>query len=129
MPSDPCPCHSGKEFERCCKPFIHCHALPEKAVQLMRARYSAYSLLNGEYLKASWHASKRPPRIELNDKIQWIRLTIENVTAGTAVDDKGEVEYIAVFKLNGKAHRLHEHSRFVKDNRQWFYLDGDILTN
>ena len=26
----------------------------------------------------------------------------------------------------GRAIRLHEHSRFVRENDRWYYLDGDI---
>lgn len=37
------------------------------------------------------------------------------------------VEFIARYKLSGRAHRLHEISRFVYQAGQWFYVDGDIL--
>ncbi|MBS3997943.1 MAG: zinc chelation protein SecC, partial [Hydrogenophaga sp.] len=26
----------------------------------------------------------------------------------------------------GRAHRLHETSRFVREEGQWFYVDGDL---
>ncbi|MFZ9430303.1 MAG: YchJ family metal-binding protein [Burkholderiaceae bacterium] len=29
-------------------------------------------------------------------------------------------------KLGGKAHRLHETSRFVRELGQWWYVDGQI---
>ena len=42
-------------------------------------------------------------------------------------DETGDVEYVARFKIDGKAHRLHENSHFVKEDDQWFYVDGDFL--
>nr|HQU63386.1 YchJ family metal-binding protein [Nitrosomonas sp.] len=31
------------------------------------------------------------------------------------------------FKIGGRAHRLHEISRFVRENGRWFYIDGDMI--
>jgi SEC-C motif-containing protein len=28
--------------------------------------------------------------------------------------------------VNGRAHRLHEVSRFVRENGKWFYVDGEV---
>ena len=36
------------------------------------------------------------------------------------------VEFVARYKINGRAHRLHEVSRFVREHGLWFYVDGDI---
>jgi len=36
------------------------------------------------------------------------------------------VEFVARYKVNGRAHRLHEVSRFVHENERWFYVDGDV---
>jgi SEC-C motif-containing protein len=38
------------------------------------------------------------------------------------LDEQGTVEFVARYKVGGKAHRLHEISRFVRENGQWFYL-------
>ena len=40
--------------------------------------------------------------------------------------DHGTVEFVARSKLGGRAHRLHEVSRFVRENGRWFYRDGDV---
>ena len=34
------------------------------------------------------------------------------------------VEFVARYKVNGKAERLHEVSRFVKMQHYWYYLNG-----
>ena len=39
---------------------------------------------------------------------------------------QGVVEFVARYKIGGKAHRLHETSRFVREGEQWFYLEGDF---
>ncbi len=38
-----------------------------------------------------------------------------------------EVEFVARFKVDGRAHRLHEASRFTRNEvSHWIYIDGDI---
>ncbi len=34
---------------------------------------------------------------------------------------------MARYKVGGRAHRLHEISRFLREADRWFYLDGDIV--
>ena len=41
--------------------------------------------------------------------------------------DKGTVEFIARFKVSGRAERLHEVSRFEKQDDHWLYCDGELL--
>jgi SEC-C motif-containing protein len=36
------------------------------------------------------------------------------------------VEFVAHHKVNGRAGRLHERSRFVREGGAWFYLDGVV---
>ena len=40
--------------------------------------------------------------------------------------DHAVVEFIARSKLDGRAHRLHEASRFVCEGGRWLYVDGDL---
>ena len=44
-----CPCHSGEEYEKCCKPY-HEGAAPPTPEKLMRSRYSAYALSLADYI-------------------------------------------------------------------------------
>ena len=39
-------------------------------------------------------------------------------------DDSATVEFVARSKLGGRAQRLHEISRFVRQGGRWYYLDG-----
>jgi SEC-C motif domain protein len=41
--------------------------------------------------------------------------------------ESAEVEFVARSRLAGRAHRLHERSRFAHEHGRWFYVDGDLL--
>lgn len=94
----------------------------------MRSRYSAYALGDENYLLNTWHSTTRPAAICLKDgaATKWIGLDIKSTSQGTELDDQGMVEFIARYKINGKAQRLHETSQFKKEQGKWFYLDGVI---
>lgn len=124
-----CPCGSGLKFAACCGQFIAREQLPATAEQLMRSRYCAYVQTNPSYLRDSWHPSTQPAELLLDDfpAPQWLGLKIVRTSAGRDTDNHGEVEFVARYKLGGKAFRLHEVSRFVKEEGRWFYLAGEIL--
>lgn len=119
-----CPCGSGNPYNSCCQPYIEQISEAPTAEALMRSRYTAFVLHDEEYLRYSWHPDYRPKNIHLNEDTQWLELKIVNTVAGSACDETGEVEFVARSKLNGKATRLHENSRFSRYENQWVYLDG-----
>ena len=86
----------------------------------MRSRYTAYVLANERYLLDSWHVSTRPESLDLADNIKWLRLKIIN-------SNKNKVEFIATYRLQGKAYKMHESSRFINEDGNWFYVDGVAL--
>ena len=136
-----CPC-GGTSFATCCAPFIAGEALPPTAEALMRSRYTAYSQRNEEYLRATWHPSTRPADALFADaeKVQWLGLEIKSALrlrkrqAHLAeTPDSDSVEFVARYKIGGRAHRLHEVSRFLREPDpacdgapRWFYLDGSF---
>ncbi len=94
----------------------------------MRSRYCAYVISAEQYLLNSWHPSTRPAELDLGQSpLQWLGLKIRHTVAGESNDTEGSVEFIARCKHNGKAQRLHELSRFCKENGRWYYLDGKQL--
>ena len=107
-----------------CQPYVEQTSNAPTAEALMRSRYSAFTLLNEEYLRYSWHPDTCPKQIRLNGNTQWLGLKIKNTVAGDVSDDTGEVEFVARNKVNGKASRLHECSRFSRYNNRWVYLNG-----
>ncbi len=99
---------------------MHLRAPDAKA--LMRSRYSAYALALTDYLLATWHASTRPPALDLEPGLRWLGLQIRQFQQ---IDDThATVEFVARSKLGGRAHRLQEISRFVREGGRWFYIDG-----
>ncbi|MCA1926763.1 MAG: SEC-C domain-containing protein [Thiobacillus sp.] len=120
-----CPCGSGAAYAACCGPCHRGVAAPD-AERLMRSRYSAYVLGLEDYLFATWHPDTRPPTLDLNapPRARWLGLEVKR----HAVQDAGHatVEFIARYKLNGRACRLHETSRFVRHQGRWLYVDGDV---
>lgn len=123
----PCPCGSGQAYADCCGRFIDGDALPETAEALMRSRYTAYSLNNARYLLDTWHPTTRRQELGLDEPVKWLDLKILNTEAGGPNDRSGRVEFVARYKLNGRAHRLQENSRFQRHSGRWFYVDGIIL--
>ena len=94
----------------------------------MRSRYSAYVLDLTGYLLATWHASTRPASIEANPLgLKWLGLEVRRHTIQDA--DHASVEFVARSRLGGRAQRLHETSRFVREEGRWYYVDGDLRRN
>ncbi len=119
-----CPCGSKSSLAHCCLPLLNRQKQAATALSLMRSRYSAFTLKNTAYLLATWHSDTRPKALELeHDTQQWIRLKIIDTLAGQVTDNTGEVEFIATYKIAGKAQRLHERSRFSRQNGEWRYVD------
>ena len=121
-----CPCGSKITYAECCARYIEGGEAVSSAEALMRSRYSAYTLLKEDYLLASWHPSTRPASLGLADEAptKWIGLEVKRHEQQDA--ESAIVEFIARYKVNGRAHRLHEVSRFVREAGRWFYVDGDI---
>lgn len=118
-----CPC-GGATYASCCGRYIDGGEPAPTAEQLMRSRYSAYVLRNESYLKATWHASTRPAdTITQDDGTKWLGLDVRKHVPG---GDAATVEFVARYKLGGRAHRLHEVSRFVREDGRWFYVDGSF---
>ena len=119
---DACPCGSGHVYPQCCGRW-HAGAAAPDAEALMRSRYSAYVLGLHDYLLASWHDSTRPQGLEMEPATRWLGLEVKQY-AVTGVD-AAEVEFVARYRIGGgSAVRLHEHSRFVREQGRWFYLDA-----
>jgi SEC-C motif-containing protein len=95
----------------------------------MRSRYSAFVLGHVPYLLATWHSSQRPAELTLEAGVKWLGLEIRQYHVTGA--DTAEVEFVARFRVGGKAVRQHERSRFVREDGgeglRWFYVDGDVL--
>lgn len=124
-----CPCESGQPFAVCCAPYLAGDKPAPTAEALMRSRYSAYTRRDAAYLLRTWHSSTRPAVLDLEQDagLRWLGLKILNRSAGGPEDGEGTVEFVARYKaVGGKAGRMHEVSRFVREGGAWYYLDGEI---
>lgn len=137
----PCPC-GGAQFVACCGRFIAQQAIPQSAQELMRSRYTAYALRDDVYLSETWHRSTRPASVSTtsdDDGLKWLGLEIKK---HTTQGDHATVEFVARYKVVGRAHRLHEVSQFVREREEselagehpqsvfrWFYVDGVFPEN
>ncbi|WP_028454888.1 YchJ family protein [Chitinilyticum litopenaei] len=121
---DTCPCGSGLALSACCGRYHAGQPAPDPE-RLMRSRYTAYVLGLEDYLLATWHASTRPACLGLTDepRAHWLGLTVKQ--AGQD-GEQGSVAFVARYKVGGRAYRMEEHSRFVREAGCWFYLDGEI---
>jgi len=121
-----CPCGSTKPYTACCARYVERNEAAPTAEALMRSRYTAYTLLKVDYLLATWHISARPTSLDLAADVatKWIGLEVKRHEQQD--DDHAIVEFVARYKVNGRAHRLHEVSRFVREDGRWFYVDGEI---
>ena len=122
-----CPCGSGRSLAACCGPCLDGAAPAASAGALMRSRYSAYVLGDEAYLLATWHPDTRPGALHLATAPppRWLGLRVK---AHRPLDaEHATVEFVARYKINGRAHRLHEISRFEKLAGRWVYRDGDLL--
>jgi len=122
-----CPCGLPRPYADCCGRY-HAgplHLLAPDAEALMRSRYSGFVQGLADYLLATWHASTRPASLEPDPPgLRWLGLDVRRHEVQDA--DHARVEFVARSKLGGRAQRLHETSRFVREGGRWFYVDGDI---
>ena len=130
LPDDArCPCLSGETYAECCGRF---HAglaaggpYAPTAEALMRSRYSAFAVEDAAYLLATWHPTTRPDDLDLADGTTWRRLDVLRTEAGGPFDETGVVEFVAHHRSAVGRGRMHEVSRFVREDGRWYYLDGD----
>lgn len=91
----------------------------------MRSRYSAYVKGLAAYLLDTWHPSRRDAELpRLQPGVRWLGLDVRRHVV--LDEDRAEVEFVARSKLGGRAQRLHETSRFVREGGRWYYVDGDL---
>ena len=134
--SAPCPCRSeesvSQTYGQCCGPWHEgMQATPKRFAPtpeaLMRSRYSAYALRLADYLLATWFSESSPGEIDLQPT-KWLGLEIKSSAAS---GDAGIVEFVARYRDSmGRAGRLHETSRFIRegagDAAHWLYIDGQF---
>lgn len=120
--SSPCFCCSKALFSDCCKPVLADHSKALTALALMRSRYTAYVLLDEEYLLTTWDPATRPKKLNLKENpVKWLALTIHSSVDTT---ESGEVDFSAEFIEQDHLCEIREASNFSRKSGLWYYFDG-----
>ncbi len=137
--SDSAPCPCGRQNARrqplslgdCCGRYLdHWDRPAPDAESLMRSRYSAFTQERADYLLATWAAEHRPAALDFDPGARWLGLEVRAQQA--TGEHRAEVEFVARWRVAGRAVRLHERSRFeraadAQGVPRWWYVDGDQI--
>ena len=119
-----CPCGTGQHEQQCCAQYIAGLASAPDALALMRSRYTAYVRGAQAYLQQTWHPRSRPSLpLAPDPTCKWMGLKIIRHEQQAF---KATVEFIASYKINGRAQQLHEVSQFELEDGHWLYVDGQF---
>jgi len=126
MPTN-CPCGSGATYQDCCGKFISGGVVVATPEQLMRSRYTAYTMVDLEYIKQTMRGIVLQGFDEYSAG-QWARkanwLSLEIVRVSKYTSNYGEVEFKAYYEINAKQECLHENSVFHKIAGSWYYVSS-----
>ena len=103
-------------------------AVSQAAQRLVSVHRDLRIFVRGDaaHLLATWHESRRPAALEPDPPgLKWLGLEVKK--HGQQDADHAWVEFVARCKLGGRAQRLQERSRFVREQGCWWYVDGDVL--
>ncbi|MDR3477267.1 MAG: YchJ family protein [Gammaproteobacteria bacterium] len=122
-----CPCGTELAYLQCCGKFIIGNAIPTTPEELMRSRYTAYTMANVDYIATTMKAPANKdfdPETarEWAEQVQWLKLEIVQTKQET--NEKGSVEFLAHYADENKRYILHEISDFHFENGHWYYVDG-----
>ncbi|PID78724.1 hypothetical protein CSB20_13710 [bacterium DOLZORAL124_64_63] len=129
-----CPCGSETAFAQCCRPIIKGERLAATPEELMRARYTAYTQVEMDFLFETLHPehrdeSDREGSRDWAEKSEWNGLTILETTGGGEGDERGTVEFIAMYTYGGDEARYHEVATFDKVDGAWYFTEGEPGVN
>ena len=124
-----CPCQSGEVFAGCCEPVMTGVKPAETAEQLMRARYTAYTQVQMDFIEQTHDPITRrdidmKASREWAESTNWQGLEILETKQGGIEDEFGTVEFKASYVDDDGLHSHHELSQFHKREGVWYYSDS-----
>ena len=126
-----CPCGSDRPFDQCCGPYLSGDENPPTAEALMRARYTAYTRQDLDFIARTFAPETRanfdaPAAKAWAAQSQWLGLQIVAVDQGGPEDRAGAVEFIASYRQGAQTIQHHELSRFRRgDDGRWLFTEGE----
>jgi len=128
-----CPCGSNRPLTECCQPVIDGSVRAESAEALIRARYTAHTLGDMDFILATHHPSTRADIDESATRrwaseSTWLGLEILCVDGGSAPEDNtARIEFIARYRDGARRrHTHHERGVFEKYHGQWYFRDAEV---
>lgn len=122
-----CPCCSGKTYENCCQP---CHTGEKNAPTaeaLMRSRFAAFAIPNGDYLMETTLPSKRKYH-NRKDLYEWGVINTWTKLEIVNIPNANKVEFKAFYTDEDGAPQIHhELSTFKMVHNRWYYVSGIFL--
>ncbi len=130
--ADLCPCGSEQSLKQCCLPVIQGAKKPATAENLLRARYTAFTLGNVDFIVDTHHTKtkaevKREGIEEWSKQSEWLGLEVLNVEGGGSGDEQGVIDFHVKYRAGGKLQDHREHSLFEKEGGEWRFLDAEAL--
>lgn len=124
-----CYCGRAKEFSQCCEPLILGKTVAATAEDVMRSRYSAFCVVNMDYL---FKTTDLQIRFEFDGKANeaWAKssqFTKLEILKTEESGNKSIVEFKAYYRTEGQDHIHHEISTFRRTEGEWYYRSGRIL--
>jgi SEC-C motif-containing protein len=127
-----CPCGSEIDLSQCCLPVIQGKQEAPTAEKLLRARYTAFTRGDVDFILETHHSRTRHDvkRKEIEDwskNSEWLGLKIVQSDAGKETDQTGIIIFSAQYKTGEKVHDHAEKSFFEKEGQKWRFLDAHGL--
>ncbi|MHB0953434.1 MAG: YchJ family protein [Allorhizobium sp.] len=126
-----CACNSGKEFAICCDPYIAGRHPAPTAEALMRARYTAFTQGNLDYVEKTItdDASQSFNRVDMERSLpgtEWLGLEVRGTTGGRETDDTGVVTFAFHYRNKNREFSQVEIASFLRVDGVWLYHDSEI---
>lgn len=127
---EPCPCQSAKSYRECCGPYISGESMPG-VEDLVRARYTAFSLKNFDYVERT-HASEvradfnRAEAERISEECVWEGLYIHK---SRITEEEAEVEYAVRVKMSQKPVARGVLARFRKEQGLWCFVSSKPMAH
>jgi SEC-C motif-containing protein len=127
-----CPCDSGLAYGECCEPYIKGVKNPPTAEALMRSRYTAYVEHAIDYIVETCTQDEKD-KIDIkqtrawSEKSKWLGLKVLSSEKGGPDDTEGNVEFKALYEMDGLRDTHHEKAKFSKKDGRWLYEEGNVV--
>ncbi len=124
-----CACGSGLAPDKCCLPVIKGDRAPSTAEELLRARYTSFTLGELAFVERSTHPRSRADfdRQATRDWMRssdWQELEILSVEGGGEEDDEALIDFVARYEQNDEEMAHHERASFARHEGRWYFADG-----